>query len=120
MTQLVGDTGDERRLGPDDYEVGAERVGEVEEPLAVLRANGVALAQLRDSGIPRRGMKLREARTQAQLPSERVLAAARADQEHPHGRAMVSSPRWASTFSRARPVPISETSTPSARSMYPT
>src|SRR6185436_15284292 len=45
MPELVGNAGDEGRFRTDHDEVGIECSGEVKEPLAILRVNGVALAE---------------------------------------------------------------------------
>ena len=47
VAQLVRDPGDERRLGPDDDEIGLERAGEPEQAFAVLGADGMAAAERR-------------------------------------------------------------------------
>ena len=91
MAQLVGDAGYERRLRPDDDEVGAERAGEREQALAVLRPHGVAAADGRDTGIAGRRVQLVETRRLGQLPRERVLASAGADQQHFHTRTLTRS-----------------------------
>ena len=55
VPQLVGDAGDERRLGPDDDEVDVERAREAEQALAVVGAHRVALAErARCRGCPAR------------------------------------------------------------------
>jgi len=84
VAKLVGHARNERCLRTDHDEVGIERAGEVEQALAVLRADRVTLPEARDPGIPRCGVELAETRALPQLPSKRVLAAAGADQEHPH------------------------------------
>ena len=123
--QHVGDPGDERRLGPDHDEVGGEAAREAEQALTVLGPDRVAVAELRDPGIPGRGVERSEARSLRELPRERMLAPARPDQEHLHG-GRVYFPRLtaatraaadlgahaaASTCSRAAPVPTSRTGT---------
>jgi hypothetical protein len=92
MTELVCNAGDERPFRTDHDEVGIERSCEVKEPFAVLRVNGVALAEAGDAGVARSGVQLVEARSLAQFPRERVLASARADQEHFHTRTVASAP----------------------------
>ena len=84
MPELVGNTGDEGPFRTDYNEVGIERSSEVKESLAVLRMNRVALAEGGDPGVARGGVQFVEAWRLAQLPGERVLASARADQEHFH------------------------------------
>ena len=92
MPELVGNAGDEGRFRTDNDEVGIECSGEVKEPLAILRVNGVALAEGGDAGVARGGVQLVEARRLAQLPRERVLASARTDQEHFHTWTVASAP----------------------------
>ena len=82
--QEVGKAGDERQLGPDDYEIDPELAAEAENAFGVLGANRVALAEPRDPWVSRRCMERFEARAQLELPGQRVLAAARADDEDPH------------------------------------
>jgi len=50
----------------------------------------VAAAERGDAWIAGGGVELREARRLAELPGERVLASARADQEHLHTRTLAS------------------------------
>ena len=51
MSQLVGDPPDERRLRADDDEIGLERSGKAEQPLAVLGMHGMATPERGDTGI---------------------------------------------------------------------
>ena len=78
MTKLVGDAGDERRLGRHDDEVDAERPRQLEDRLGVLGANRVAVAERRDARVSRRGVELLEQRGLRQPPGQRVLPPARA------------------------------------------
>jgi hypothetical protein len=84
VAQLVRDACDERPLWPDDDEVDAQRMGEPEQPFAVLRANRMAAAQPIHPGIAGRAMQLGQPRALRQLPREGVLAAARPNDEHLH------------------------------------
>ena len=79
--QVVGEPGDERRLGPDHDEVHA---GEL-----ALAATIVGVA--RDAGVARRGEHLRALRRAHERPHDRVLAAAGADDEDPLHRAAMKS-----------------------------
>ena len=81
-----GDARDERSFRTDDDEVDVERAREREQALAVRGTNRVAAAERGDPRIARRRMELLERRCAAQLPRERVLAAARPDEEHLHPR----------------------------------
>ena len=92
MPELVGDTGDEGPFRADHDEVGIERSCEVKEPFAVRRVNRVALAEGGDAGVARGGVQLVEARRLAQLPRERMLASARANEEHFHTWTVASAP----------------------------
>ena len=90
MPELVRDSGDERRLRADDDEIGVEGACEVEQTLAVLGADWVAAAERGDAGIARSCVQLLEIRGLAQLPGERMLASAGADQEHLHALTVAS------------------------------
>jgi hypothetical protein len=52
----------------------------------------VALAEAGDAGVARSGVQLVEARRLAQLPRERMLASARANEEHFHTWTVASAP----------------------------
>ena len=82
--KLVRDARDERRLGADDDEVDLVLAAEAEEALDVVHADRVAAAECRDPGIPRRRMQLRQPLALRDLPRERVLAAARPQDQHLH------------------------------------
>ena len=71
--------------GPTTTRSMSERLGEREEPLAVLGAHRMAGAERGDAGVPGRRVQLAEPRALRELPRERVLAAAGADEEHVHG-----------------------------------
>ena len=60
MAKLVGDPRDERRLGPDDDEVDAERPRQLEDGLGVLGPDGVAGAKGCDARVSGRGVELLE------------------------------------------------------------
>jgi hypothetical protein len=84
VAQLVRNSRDERRLRSDHREIDLERVCQPEQPLAVVRANRVALSERGDAWISGRGVQLLEERTLAELPGKRVLTSSRADDQHPH------------------------------------
>ena len=86
MPELVADAGHQRRLGADHDELHVEAPREREQALAVLRPDGMAVAEPRDPRVPRRRMELRQARRPREAPGERVLAAPGADEEHLHRR----------------------------------
>ena len=73
VAQLVGDARDERPLGPDHDEIGGERAREVEQAVAVLRADRVAVSERRDPGVAGRRVQLGERRALRDPPRERVL-----------------------------------------------
>ena len=52
LAELVGDAGDERRLGPDHDEVDLERQREREQPVAVVGAHRMAAAERAMPGLP--------------------------------------------------------------------
>ena len=82
--ELVGHTGDERRLGPDHDEVGRERARQLEQALAVLGADGMAPSDRRDPGVARGGVDLLDHRALRELPGKRMLPPAGADDEDSH------------------------------------
>src|SRR5919197_317424 len=85
VPELVRGTCDERRLRADDDEIHGERARELEDGLAVFGANRVAVAERGDARVAGSGVELVELRRLRQLPRERVLATARAEQQHLHG-----------------------------------
>ena len=91
--QLIRHTRDERRLGADHDEARADRPGELEQAVAVLGADRVALPQLRDAGIAGRGMNLVDRRAPRELPGQRMLPSAGADDEDSHGASLISPTR---------------------------
>ena len=58
MAQLVGEPGDERRLGADHDEVDPELAGERDERGVVVGADGMAVGERRDSRVARSGVQL--------------------------------------------------------------
>src|SRR6185295_20133245 len=89
VPELVGHARDERRLGPDHDEVDSERDREAEQPLAVDGPYRMACAEPRDAGIARCGVQLAERGAPGDPPGERVLARARADEEHLHAASLL-------------------------------
>ena len=81
----VGDPGDQRRLGTDDDEVGAEPLGQVGDRGARHRVDGVQRGDGGHAGVAGRGVHLGHRRIEGEREGERVLAAAGADHESPHG-----------------------------------
>src|SRR5439155_13733003 len=92
VAKRVGEPPNERCLGTDDHEVDLDLAAKREQRFSVLGTNRVALAEARDSGIPRRGVECLEARALAELPGERVLSTARADDQDPHAPSLLAVP----------------------------
>src|SRR5438128_6909152 len=86
VPELVRHTGDEGGLGPDDDEIDGERPRQLEDRLGILGPDGMTGAERRDARIPRSGVELLERRRLRQPPGERMLTAARAEQEELHRR----------------------------------
>ena len=84
-TERVHEPDHERSLRPHHHQVDADLAAEREQALAVLGANRVALPQARDPRVARRRVQLVELGARGKLPGERVLAAARPDDQHLHG-----------------------------------
>ena len=70
----VDEADDQWRLRPNDDQVDVELAAERQEALAVLGADRVTFAEIRDAGVPGRGVEGFQARALAQLPRECVLA----------------------------------------------
>ena len=81
---------DERRLGADHDEVGSERAGELEQAVAVLGADRMALPEPGDARVARGGVNLFDRRALRELPGKRVLTPAGADDEDSHA----AKPIW--------------------------
>ena len=90
-SQLVGDAGDERRLGADHDEVGLERQRQAEQAVAVVGAHRMAASERGDAGVARRCVQLGQAGALREAPRERVLARARADDQHLHAARLLAS-----------------------------
>ena len=84
MAEVVRDPGDERRLRPDDDEVDAELVAEPEQRLRVVGPQRMTGAEPGDSGVAGGGVEVAERRALGDLPRQRVLTTARADDEDVH------------------------------------
>jgi hypothetical protein len=75
----------ERRLGPDERVVRPLGLGERDERVDVVGAHGHAAAEAGDARVAGRGDDLEAGLLARELPSERVLAAAAADDADLHG-----------------------------------
>ena len=96
--ERVGDAGRQRRLGPDDDQLGGLAPGDRDDRRRVERIDARHAADTRlarDRVAPRRDDDLVDARLGGQLPGERVLAPAAAHDEDPgrHHRGSRRQPR---------------------------
>ena len=82
----VGHAGDERRLGADDDQPGAELRGQAGDGGAVHRVDVVEGRDLRDAGVAGRRVHLGDGRVAGQGEDQRVLPPAGPDHEDVHGR----------------------------------
>ena len=97
----VGDTCDQRCLGPDDDEVGPELDREAGYRVTVERVDLVEDRQAADAGIARCGVRLGDVGVTGQGQDEGVLAGAGADDENLHA----AEPKGAPT-TPAAPTPL--------------
>ena len=74
--------------GPMTTSSHVERTREGKQAVCVLGANRVAVAQLGNAWVARSCVKLVELDALRELPGKRVLAAPRADDEHPHASSL--------------------------------
>ena len=81
--ERVHEPGDERRLGPDDGQVGPLVGGQPHEAVDVLGRHVEAARVARDAGVAGRAQHLGRARAAPQRAHDRVLAAAAADDQDP-------------------------------------
>ena len=77
---------DERRLRADHDEV-----AKPEQALGIPGADGVALSDAGDPGIPGGGVERLEARALGELPGERMLATPGADDQDPHAPSLLAA-----------------------------
>ena len=82
--EIVGETGDQRRLGADHHEADVILLAEADHRFMVRHVERHALGDLGDSGIARRAIEPAEQGALPELPGERVLAASAPDQQHIH------------------------------------
>ena len=84
--QVVRDARDERGLGADHDEVELVLPAEPEQALDVVHPNGMAARERSDARVSGGGVQLCECVALRELPRERVLSAARADDQDLHPR----------------------------------
>ena len=82
--EIIYQTGDQRRFRPDDDEIDRVVRAEADDGSMVGDGERDALGDLRNSAVPGRTIELGQQRAGAQLPGERMLAAAGADEEYVH------------------------------------
>ena len=82
--EIVDDAGDERRLRPDHDEVDSLLAAEGDDRRMIGDVERDELGAFRDAGIARRGVELPELRRLRELPGQRMLAPAGADEEDVH------------------------------------
>ena len=82
--ECIHESGGERRLGPNDREVGTLAQREIEERAGVRRLHRGAAAELRQPRVARGGDDVEGRMTPRERPGEGVLAPAAADQQHLH------------------------------------
>ena len=90
--EIVGEPGDERRLGPHDYEADSFISAEGRDGRVVVHLEVHARGHLCDTRIAGRTIKRIEQGALGKLPGERMLASAATDQKHIH-RALSLRPR---------------------------
>src|SRR5262249_14557637 len=83
--EIGDDTGAERRLGADHYEVNAMRLAERGNRGVIGEVERHQLAFPGDAGIAGSAIEPIDQRARRELPGERVLAPARAEEEDVHG-----------------------------------
>ena len=81
----VGDPGDQRRLGTDHDQVGADPRGQVGDRRAVHRVDGVQGGDGGDARVARGGVHLGDVGVAGERERQRVLAAAAPDDQDPAG-----------------------------------
>ena len=77
--------------GPITTRSAASVVARLEQAVAVVGANRVAVPERRDPGVARRRVELGQDRALREAPRERVLARARADEQHLHAARILAS-----------------------------
>jgi hypothetical protein len=90
MTERVGKSCHERCLGAHDHEVDLELPAKPEQAFAVLGADSVTLPEAGDPRVARSRVQPLETWALRELPGERVLATARADDQDPHASSLLA------------------------------
>ena len=85
--QIVGDAGHQRRLRPDHNQVDRLVAAEIDDCRMVGDIERHAFGVLGNAGIARGGIEPGQQRRRRQFPGQRMLAAARADEEDVHTHA---------------------------------
>src|SRR2546425_5187972 len=100
VEEAIGEAGDERRLRPHHGEVDPLAPSERDETVERVGGEGDAHRVAGDAGVAGCREQRRDARALGDLPGERVLAAAPADDQHPHwsgARAAAAFGGWPAT-----------------------
>lgn len=79
----IGHTRHQWRLGPNDDQADSEPGCQTRDGMAVKRIEAMIRAQCSSAGVPRRSVQLGHGGVAIQRQSERMLAPARADHQHP-------------------------------------
>ena len=82
--EIVGEAGDERRLGPDHHKPDVLLFAEGDDGFMVSDVERHAFGDLRDPGIARRAIEPIQHGALLELPGERMLAPPASDQQHIH------------------------------------
>ena len=91
LAEIITQSRDQRRLRTDDDQLDALVATKRDDDVVIGRIDRDALGDLGNSGITGRAVELGQQRACAQRPGERVLAAARADEEDIHQVACCNS-----------------------------
>ena len=109
LAQAIGQTRHQRHLGSDDDQVDVVASGEAGQAIGVVQREIETPRMLGDPRVARRRPQMLDERTLGDLPGERVLATAGADEEDPHSGGPPggsSTSRWARAI-RAHGLPES-------------
>ena len=90
--EVVDEAGDERRLRADDDEIDPFGSGSRRDRRVIGDVEREIRAALRRAGIAGRDEQALAERARGELPGQRMLAPARADQKNPHDEAPIATP----------------------------